>query len=143
MYVFMYVCMCEYIVLYIQREYLSRWMEMKIHTYIHTNQRKTTVSPAVRLIPILKKNTHTHTHICTYIQCPWVEVQIVQNHGISSSQIDPNTKNTHIHTFIHIYNTCGLKSRSCKITVSAAVKLIPSPPARVDSKKTRIEGVLL
>jgi hypothetical protein len=33
----------------------------------------------------------------------------------------------------------GLKSRSCMITVSAAVRLIPSPPAFVDKRKIGIE----
>jgi hypothetical protein len=32
----------------------------------------------------------------------------------------------------------GLKSKSCMITVSADVKLIPSPPALVERRKTGI-----
>ena len=33
-------------------------------------------------------------------------------------------------------NKPGLKSRSCSMTVSAAVRLMPSPPAFVDSRNT-------
>ena len=37
----------------------------------------------------------------------------------------------------------GLKSRSCIMQVSAAVRLMPIPPALVDSKKIGIESSLL
>lgn len=37
----------------------------------------------------------------------------------------------------------GLKSRSCIMQVSAAVRLMPMPPALVDSKKIGIESSLL
>ena len=37
----------------------------------------------------------------------------------------------------------GLKSRSCRIATSAAVKFRPIPPARVESKNTGIEESLV
>ena len=34
--------------------------------------------------------------------------------------------------------TCGLKSESMKMTVSEAIRFRPTPPARVDSRKTKV-----
>ena len=47
----------------------------------------------------------------------------------------------------HLSSAClslyGLKSRSCRMTVLAAVRLMPSPPALVDRMKMKISGSLL
>ncbi len=42
-----------------------------------------------------------------------------------------------VHTARH--GTCGFQSQSNRITVSAAVSVRPTPPARVDSRNTNAE----
>jgi len=96
-------------------------------SYKHTNTRQNALIAGTLLgcqAKICRKHTHytPHTNHTTHIIHNTTPQFTTQHHSTPLTSA--------------CLSFSGLKSRSCSTTVSAAVRLIPSPPALVDSRNT-------